>query len=286
MLVSIGLVATALVAQSEDLSDRVSREVYHLQSDDVVERLEAARHLRQLGDQAQAAIPALIKALGDPEIEVQRAAAFALTTMGPAAKDAVPALMKATKSDDLSLKTHAVVALGNIGPAAKPAIPNLVDILKNAEKYTTRSEAAGALARIGPAAIPALIKLVEDDKDVAVKETAVRALGQIGPPAQSVLPQVLEVAKVNDDPTLRRAIFVAFGQIGLDDKSRAIVIPMLIDALSKDRVEARYNAAYALGRMGAKAKQAIPALKATAKDDKDESVRKAATRALQRMQGS
>jgi hypothetical protein len=61
------------------------------------------------------------EALKSPEVNVRRAAARALGEIGSGAKDAVPELIEALEDEDMDL--IAVWALGRIGPAAIAAVP-------------------------------------------------------------------------------------------------------------------------------------------------------------------
>jgi HEAT repeat protein len=62
-----------------------------------------------------------IEALKSADVNVRRDAARALGEIGPGAKDAVPELMEAL--DDADMDLIAVWALGRIGPAAIAAVP-------------------------------------------------------------------------------------------------------------------------------------------------------------------
>jgi hypothetical protein len=61
------------------------------------------------------------EALKSPDINIRREAARALGEIGPGAKDAVPELIEALDDEDMDL--IAVWALGRIGPAAIAAVP-------------------------------------------------------------------------------------------------------------------------------------------------------------------
>jgi hypothetical protein len=61
------------------------------------------------------------EALKSPDVNVRRAAARALGEIGSGAKDAVPELIEALEDEDMDL--IAVWALGRIGPAAIAAVP-------------------------------------------------------------------------------------------------------------------------------------------------------------------
>ncbi|MCJ7515288.1 MAG: HEAT repeat domain-containing protein [Dehalococcoidia bacterium] len=61
------------------------------------------------------------EALKSPDINIRREAAGALGEIGPGAKDAVPELIEALDDEDMDL--IAVWSLGRIGPAAIAAVP-------------------------------------------------------------------------------------------------------------------------------------------------------------------
>src|SRR5690242_19899640 len=63
----------------------------------------------------------------------------------------------------------------------------------------------------------------------------------------------------------------------------AEVVPALIEALKDRESDVRRSAAIGLGTFGEKAKEAIPALQAVAKNDRDARVREAARVALSRI---
>ncbi len=89
-----------------------------LQSKDSIERQKAAVALAQLGPGAKDAVPALMKALEDPEEDVRRRIPYALGKIGPAAKTAVPALLARLKDESGEVRYWIALALGQIAPEA------------------------------------------------------------------------------------------------------------------------------------------------------------------------
>ena len=79
-------------------------------------RIAAINALQSVGAFDAAAIPALIRALGDADAKVRDAAALALLNIGPPAKDAVEALNKAKSDNDPTVRKHAAAALQQIAP--------------------------------------------------------------------------------------------------------------------------------------------------------------------------
>ena len=68
-------------------------------------------------------------------------AAYSIARMGPAAKSAVPALIKALKDPEPVVRYPACIALREIGPDAKDAVPALQEALED------RNEDVAAMAR-------------------------------------------------------------------------------------------------------------------------------------------
>jgi HEAT repeat protein len=149
------------------------------------------------------------------------------------------------------VRWSAARSLGRIGPQASAAVPALIEALKD-EDESVRMFAAWALPRVGPQAkdVPALIEAFKGRRGVS---GVAEALGQIGPEAKDALPALRE----------RPGIWSAYAivQIDSDDKTG---IPYLIEQLEnfEDRhVQTRMAILRALGRVGPRAKAALPVLK-------------------------
>lgn len=125
----------------------------------------------------------------------------------------------------------------------------------------TRQRAAYALGHIrrSRAVVPALLADMHDP-DYQVREEVVVALGRLGPRAQSAVPALIEALKDKDGGVRERAAD-ALGKVGCENEN---VIPALMDALKEKDV--RLHAARALGGFGGKAKAAVSALIAMAKE--------------------
>lgn len=91
-------------------------------------RETAADALARIGD---AAVPALIETLADPEDDVRAQAARALARMGAKAEPAVPALIAALNDANRDVRQGAARALGQIGSAAEEAVPALIEAIKD-----------------------------------------------------------------------------------------------------------------------------------------------------------
>lgn len=117
----------------------------------------------------------------DPDPVVRGLAAVVLRDRGQAALPALPALITALKDEDVSVRMMSANALAAIGKDAAPAVPALIAAasVQGEQVHVLRSLAA-ALGRIGkPAAAPALPRLRELAKIPRVRwaaEAAIRNL--------------------------------------------------------------------------------------------------------------
>jgi len=150
------------------------------------------------------------------------------------------------------------------------------DIAKKSE------EAVKRLAQLDPLTAPELLTLLKE-KDQLVRFIAVRALAAIGPSAVNGLVAILQDKK--EDQIVQAFSAWALGEIG--DPS---AIPPLLDAVKTGEVwYVRAAAAWALGTTVGKSKVksdiALETLNVALKEEKDESVQRAITWALEVIEG-
>ena len=93
------------------------------------------------------AMPALIKATTDEDVDVRAWAAGALDEIGPAAKAAVPALIQLLRDPQEGPRNGACLALRSVGPAGREALPALRATLHD-PSADTRKFAILAIAAI------------------------------------------------------------------------------------------------------------------------------------------
>ena len=67
--------------------------------------------------------------------QTRNAAAYEISGMGPAAAPAVPALIKALDDPEATVRFPVLVALGEIGPAAKAAVTKLKQVMYDDINY-------------------------------------------------------------------------------------------------------------------------------------------------------
>ncbi|HEY3786215.1 MAG TPA: HEAT repeat domain-containing protein [Steroidobacteraceae bacterium] len=125
-------------------------------------------------------VPALTRALVDPDVNLRQNAALALGVLGEGLAGAqlssrmdisaaLPALVLALRDRDAHVRELSEQALGDIGPGAASAVPALVELLAS-DAEGERISACIALHDIGPAAhaaLPALrLELSDPSPDV------------------------------------------------------------------------------------------------------------------------
>jgi HEAT repeat protein len=160
----------------------------------------------------------------------------------------------------------ALQVLGKLGPIATAAVPVVTQALIDPNP-DIRLAAACTLGQIGAAArvaIPALTHLLVSDRK-PIREAAAKALESIDPAWASEPGVAGEVAGVAKQLS-RTGIL---GEMAIDAcvVLGEVAIPILIDMLETGDRVARENTAKALGRIGADARSAIPALNRVLEDD-------------------
>jgi HEAT repeat protein len=233
------------------------------------------RALPAVGADPQAAVQALQRELGADSRELRLSAIAALGEFGAAAAPAVSDLADQLSDADLLIQRTAAAALGKLGPAAAPAVSRLVAALRDDDGAVT-VEAAQALGMIGPAAVPPLIALLEDPQ---YRVLAATVLGDIGPSAVGAVPALLKILGLPDEDTGRAAL-LALASIG--PVARPLAAQPLLGLLREGRGNARAGAAYALARI--EVEEAVPELRRLLQDTNDPRERLAAAWALVMLQ--
>ena len=215
-------------------------------------------------------------------------------------------------SQDLAVRWYATYALGRIGPGAVEALPALQRVLSNLDEHEyVRGGAAWALGRMGPKAAPAVPLLVRTlaSKLVSVRRNAAAALGnllaaQLPSPVSGEVPGVrgrdtqdpksspdrpskpqttpavsaLQRLLNDEDHSVRVSAAVALWKIQRHPKATLALEAMLRGG----DTSAAWAAAGALGDLGDRALEAVPAL-AAALGHADDDTRRAAAAALGRI---
>jgi HEAT repeat protein len=184
----------------------------------------------------------------------------------------VPALAEALSSKLDSVRRNSVRALGNLGPAAGAAAPKLVEMLRD-EDFMVRIHAAVALWQIQHRRqwLRLLGETLHGGQESARYEAAM-ALGRLGHDATAAMAKLVEALRDSEPDTARAAAW-ALGQIG--EKARDALHPLLSDP----DAGVRQRAVEALDWMGL---AALRELAGALKNDSP-AIRRAAARAIGRI---
>lgn len=310
----IPVFAIYAVATAEFGGEAVEPLIEALGSDSPQICLAAAVGLEGMGERAAKAMPQILEMLESDSVQRRRAAAGIIRGIGPAAAEAIPSLVKRLRDEDFHTQYWACRALGAIGPASSVATADLLERMSQGT-VSVRRNAAMALGNIGPdigpEAVAALVEAVDSEPLAPVREEAVIALGKLKPFADKSVP-VLKKALADPDfpaPThAARSLWLLTGDAdeaakwlveAMDDLSyfqhavevlgemgpdAAPAVDRLIEALGERDPDDRVSAALALGRIGAPAAKAEPALRKLLEDEKPH-VREAAQSALDALSG-
>jgi RNA polymerase sigma factor (sigma-70 family) len=112
-------------------------------------RIWAVSAFREVPYNAEAAIPALLNALSDPEPGVRFEAAPALAHIHQQLDVVIPALVKHLHDSDASVRRNTAFALGELGTDGKPAVPALIQLLKD-DNVEVKPWTKDALKKIDP----------------------------------------------------------------------------------------------------------------------------------------
>jgi HEAT repeat protein len=268
-----------------NVNSRVLQQIARLRDPNPAIRSLAALSLGRIGPDAAAAVPDLIRSLGDQrqDPEVRGSAAYALGEIGPDANTAVPELTRALKDLAPSVRSSAASALGRIGPNAAVSAPDLVQALSDpnqtAEVRASAAYALGQLRKDSTSASAALMRALKDP-DKSVRSSAAAALGQIREGDTSTASALIGALKDPDESVLTSATY----WLGQSRQETKIVASALVRELEdRDKgANVRSTAAYALGQLRPASKIAVTTL-IGALEDSDASVRNSADYALQQL---
>jgi HEAT repeat protein len=266
-----------------------------LQDEKVFWRRKAARYLAEMRPDSHEAIPALNRALKDPDSETRILAVRAIVQIDPGQADAVVPILRDALLDRGPRRRTSTAAqiLGDLGPRARDAVPALAEATEDSFAPAA-SAAADALEKVEPGLLaklktdpaarrklilPELIRALGGSLEV--RGFAFQSLKRFGKDAQEAVPYM--IAALNN-PELKHSRYDwvwlraldALGAIGPPATNAA---PLLLEALHHHTVAIRSGAASAISRIGICTPEAISALVKTLQDD-EPVVRAYAARAL------
>jgi HEAT repeat protein len=222
----------ALAALASRARDSVPAIVRVLRDDAEYDvRIEAGRALAAIGPRDETVIRALLGAFRDKDNAVARSAAECLARIGP---PAIPALLEALSEKEIEEQTEAEKAIGHwsdwaMGAMGPDAVPLLIEVMGDSRHINRSAAAASALGMIGPPALPTLLEALRTSKDKVVVGNAAFAIGLRGmrPVAKQAVPDLIRLIE-DPDPGVRRLSIDALASIGSDSK---IGVPAIAKAL-------------------------------------------------------
>jgi len=279
-----------------------------LQSNDVQAQLLAAQGLKDIGVQAQAAVPLLLElATADGRSLLHSEAAGALPSIDlSAARKVMLGWLPKLQDPDPQVRRDAAAVLGALGPVAKPAVHSLLGVVNDPNTVVRDRvvRALGAIALPSDIVMRGLTQALRDP-EWTVRYAAVTQFSYNGASSPESLAILRELTQDPNQTVARlaqsavdsgsRPISVSVHLLTLDqltDHTYPLVqlarigpgaveaVPKLSSILAADKPLERYLAACALETMGPVAKDAAPALQRSL-EDADPVVREAVAEALE-----
>lgn len=267
-----------------------------LHSTDPSVREAAIKSLTFQGQEIHEVLPVLaqlIRTDTDTGNRAAAAAAFGMMRLDERDMKAVlPVLVKAVSTDPQGVvRFQAVTAIGRHGPLAAGAIPTLVVAARDKSSWELRKAAVYGLGTTGinlqtgpdERAVTAVLAALTDGA-AEVRVEAVHAVISLGRPASPELYQQVVGAMLHlvDGRDKGLAVWARVAVMRLDQVTEA-QLKAIAEALRSDADATRYQAARALGTLGAYAKITIPALALAIEHETEPSVYLTALWALVQM---
>jgi len=141
-----------------------------------------------------------MKLLKDKDPEVRKLAIVAVRAIGPEAKEAIPHLLEAFKDPelDVDIRTAAFsTAVDKLGLQQNTASDQLLfDVFKDSDEAERMRTAAGwMLQQRAEKALPIIIQGLKDT-DAHTRRWSAELLGNLGPKAKGGVPALIEVIKL------------------------------------------------------------------------------------------
>ncbi len=241
----------------------------------------------KLAEQAQAHMPALTAALKDKDAGTRAAAAETLKNLGEAARPALPALAELARDrkEDRHARVFALQVLSRWGKENADTATVFVEVLQDGETAPdVRAAAAEGLGRLGmapPAGVAALGQAL-GAKSAELRRAAAVALTALGSDARSAWPAI-KTALTEADSGLRYQLIRAAGALAKDQPEAVTVLAERAER--DDTTENRLAAIQELGEAGAAARPAEPVLVRLAAQEARARLREAAAAALKKVKG-
>lgn len=181
-----------------------------------------------------------------------------LASFGPEARPALPKMIRLLDDDDWKVRLTVIHGFGDLGSTAKDATPYLLMLVKTNEPYC-RALAAQSLWKVDSIAHEDVAR----DAALSVIGTgylptakAIRLLDEMGQ-VELAVPLLIRSLAATNRPARRVEAAMFLGRLGTKAKS---AVPLLTEALCDEALGLRSAAAVALGDMGPDAHSALPLL--------------------------
>ena len=266
-----------------------------LQADksDAVREAAATAIGNKYKDDAGDYVIVLAEALKDPHAGTRIAVAGALRNMGENAKPAFPALFTAAKNpkEETLVRLAAVHLLSRYSKDDNNAqtLSLLLDLLKNADAPASlRESAIDGLGRSGSDSTEVVGALGSAlaDKNIELRKAAAVSLGNLGVKANSAWPAIKPRLSEKAEPEggIRNHLIRLAGTLA---KTQPEAIVQLTAVAKDDKsTENRIAAIQELAELGTLAKDAVPTLTSLAAQDSRATIREAASKAIQQISGT
>jgi HEAT repeat protein len=192
-------------------------------------RVQALAKLKQESVPLSDVLPTLESALQDQSPAVRGAAIQWLSEGGAPARAAIPSLLSALKDDDVSVRRAAIASLRRLGVRRSSALPTVAH--------------------------------AQNDSDPNVRCLAAQLLVEMNAPDRVSVPPLIQDLKASSS-----ANECAGDALGMTGHFNSEVVAALIKLLKESDRQLRSKAAFVLMQLGARARDAIPALEQARRD--------------------
>jgi len=206
--------AVSLIELCPDAKGEVRDLLRGLNEKDIDGLQRGIHRIGRIGQDAQAAAPALMHLLKHQDGFVRNHAVLALARMAMSPPESVHIIVDGLKSNEPKIRSFAVAVLAEMGPQAAVVLGILAKSLKDRDPYV-RLHAAEVLIRDDQWANPALETLLDSlrDKDEDIRWLATYSLAELAPETNETVDALIRATR---DPVVKVQIgaVYALGEIG------------------------------------------------------------------------
>lgn len=213
--------------------------------------------------------PKLVHDLSSPDPLKRRYALYALRKAGLAQESDIEKVAGLLSDSDAEVRKEAEICLGEVG---SKALPHLVKTLGSESSVATQS-ASDMFRRLGHNTLPELLTVFQKPGTVQSQINALSLISEWGPSAVSAASHLVPHLSSENTGLRRKSAVTLVALSSETEKALPVLISFLVEPLDKEVVNA-------LGSLGLKAKQALPALNKLLQEGKDSFKNETATKPL------